>query len=273
MEDLKAYIESGILELYLLGDLTRQEKLEVEKMAMQYPEVKAELGHIEDALLAYAQSNAIDPSVGLRDRTLSSIKTSAHYGLPGTVKPIVALKSSFNFYKYAFAASLTILLISIALLINLNSQLKESYDQLAVLQSTNQKFANRANFIDKELKDTRRSLEVYQNPFEYKMITLKGSPKAPEASMMIAFNPKKEEVMIDLSALKMPINDKDHQYQLWAMVDGKPVDLGVFDSSDNRTGMKKMKSITNAQAFAVTLEPRGGSIYPTMEQMMAIGNI
>ena len=79
--------------------------------------------------------------------------------------------------------------------------------------------------------------------------------------------------MIDLSSLEMPSNDDDHQYQLWALVDGKPVDLGVFDSSENNSGMKRMKSVKGAQAFAVTLEPKGGSVNPTMDQMMAIGNI
>jgi len=37
--------------------------------------------------------------------------------------------------------------------------------------------------------------------------------------------------------------------------------------------MKRMKSVKGAQAFAVTLEPKGGSVNPTMDQMMAIGNI
>jgi anti-sigma-K factor RskA len=91
--------------------------------------------------------------------------------------------------------------------------------------------------------------------------------------MLIAFNIEQEEVMIDLSSIKMPSNDEDHQYQLWAMVDGKPVDLGVFDSEVDSTGMKKMKFIKNAQAFAVTLEIRGGSTNPNMDQMMAIGSI
>ena len=37
--------------------------------------------------------------------------------------------------------------------------------------------------------------------------------------------------------------------------------------------MKEMKSIASvsADAFAVTLEPRGGSINPTMDQMVVIG--
>jgi anti-sigma-K factor RskA len=73
--------------------------------------------------------------------------------------------------------------------------------------------------------------------------------------------------------MDMPKNDEAHQYQLWALVDGKPVDLGVFDSTDKTIGLKDMKSIGNAQTFAVTLEPRGGSVSPTLEKLMVIGNI
>ncbi len=273
MKDLKTYLESGILELYVLGDLSREEMLEVEEMAAQNSEVKAELDAIENALQAYAESNSIQPRAAVRKRILNALDTNANQT---TGTPVIALNSAAkasHFYKYAFAASVALLLVSVLLLINLNNKLKESNTQLAVLESANQQFSNRVNYMDKELKDSRTFLEIYQNPSQYKMVSLKGSSKAPDAGLTVAFSPEKEEVMIDLSSLKMPSNDDQHQYQLWALVDGKPVDLGVFDSSENNAGMKKMKSVKGAQAFAVTLEPKGGSINPTMDQMMAIGNI
>ena len=273
MEDLKIYLESGILELYVLGDLSSEEVREVEKMAMQHPEVKSELEAIETALLGYANSNSIAPPAALRDKILNSLESSA---APEVESPVIQLNagSSSDFYKYAFAASVALLVVSAILLINLNNKLKESNTQIAVLQSANTKFSSQVNYMNTELEDSRKFLEIYQKPADYKLVNLKGSPKAPKANMLVAFNPVKEEVMIDLSSLNMPSNDKEHQYQLWALVDGKPVDLGVFDSSDDaKSGMKRMKSVKGAQAFAVTLEPMGGSVNPTMDQMMAIGNI
>ena len=80
-------------------------------------------------------------------------------------------------------------------------------------------------------------------------------------------------MLVDFTSMKMPKNDEEHQYQLWALVDGKPVDLGVFDAEDGVIGLKDMKSIGTLQTFAVTLEPRGGSINPTLEKLMVIGNI
>ena len=61
MEEHKAYIESGILELYVLGQLSAPEMLEVERMAASAPEIKRELEAIEIALEAYAIENAVEP--------------------------------------------------------------------------------------------------------------------------------------------------------------------------------------------------------------------
>ena len=76
MEDIKAYIESGILELYVLGDVSPDEKLQVEEMASKHPAVKAELDEIERSMELYAAENAIEPAEHLRDRILNSLVTN-----------------------------------------------------------------------------------------------------------------------------------------------------------------------------------------------------
>ncbi|MBC7914830.1 MAG: anti-sigma factor [Pyrinomonadaceae bacterium] len=272
MEDLKAYIESGVLELYVLGDLTEAEELEVERMLSTYPELQSEVFEIEKALEKYAEAHVVTPSEDLRDRILNAMPGSTSAQDEAKVIPLAPRKNT-NFYKYAFAASVALLLLSTIALINLYSQLKESNTQIVLLQQSNQQFSSRVNYVEGQLQAANQSLEVFHKPEQYKVVSLKGTDKAPTASMMVAFSPETEEVMIDMASLKMPSNDKEHQYQLWALVDGKPVDLGVFDAKADTAGMVKMKGLKNAQAFAVTLEPKGGSINPTMEQMMAMGAI
>lgn len=269
MEDLKAYIESGILELYAMGDLSPGERQEVEFMLAKHPELLTELTEIEKSLEVYAEHHAIEPADYLRARILDVLITPEQ-----TVFKTLPAATGSNFYKYAFAASVALLLVSTAAIFRLNNQLEESNQRIASLEISNQKFSNNVNYMNEQLLSTKQTLEVYTNPKDYKLVELKGMPKAPPGSkMMVAFNPQREVVMIDMASLKMPENDTQHQYQLWALVDGKPVDLGVFDSKKDSTLMIKMKPIGKAQAFAVTLEPRGGSINPTMEQMMLMGNI
>jgi anti-sigma-K factor RskA len=113
-------------------------------------------------------------------------------------------------------------------------------------------------------------LSIFRDP-SFKLLKLQGTPKSPSSALTVAWSPAKKQVMIDMANANMPANDKDHQYQLWALVGGKPVDLGVFDANTTSKDMKEMKSIASADAFAVTLEPRGGSLSPTMDQMVVIG--
>lgn len=271
MEDLKAYIESGVLELYVMGDLALTEQREVELMAAQHPEIKTELIQIEKSLESYAETNSIEPAEELRDNILAKMYNSS--SSEAIVVPMSSTGSNnISFYKYGFAASLAFLFISLAALLTVYNRLQDSKQQLSQLQVANQTYASRVNLLDKQLGYSNVALTVLKDPgFTY--IDLKGTAGAPKAKLLVAYNSDKKEVMIDLASMKMPANDTSHQYQLWAMVNGKPVDLGVFDSSTDSTGMIRMKAITNAQAFAVTLEPKGGSVNPSMDQMMAMGSV
>ena len=56
------------------------------------------------------------------------------------------------------------------------------------------------------------------------------------------------------------------------MVDGKPVDAGVFDLNAG-PGMFKMKNIPRAQAFAITLEKKGGSPTPSLDKLYVLGKV
>ena len=273
VEDIKAYIESGILELYVLGDLSQGEKLQVEEMMSKHPVIKAEVEEIERSMESYALANAVDPAEHLRDKVLNSLLTNFADDSTFASKKEVKVKDNVvampapkanSFYKYAFAACLAMLIASVALLINVNNKLQDANTQLVALNTQNQHFTSTVHFMDKQLSMYRDTV--------MKVITLKGTAKHPTAVMQLAWNTANKKVIIDMGDLKLPVNDQTHQYQLWAIVAGKPVDLGVFDkTAEADTGdMKVMKAIATAQAFAVTLEPRGGSVNPTMDQMMVI---
>ena len=271
VEDLKTYIESGLLELYVLGDVSRDERLQVEGMADVHPAVKAELNDIEKALELYAGYNAVEPNDHQRNKILNSLVTNLadddtfKSNKQETPDNIIAIPArTTNFYKYAFAASIALLLVSVVALFNVYNKLQQSNTQLLALSSQNEHYSKTVNLKDEQLS-------IFRDP-NYKMLRLKGMPKNPSAGMTVAWNPEKKKVMIDMNNMQLPANDQNHQYQLWALVKGKPVDLGVFDKTDaDSTDMRSMKSIASADAFAVTLEPRGGSVNPTMDQMMVIG--
>jgi hypothetical protein len=272
LEDLKAYIESGILELYVLGDVTPAERLQVEAMAAKHPPIKAELGEIERSIELYASENAAEAPEYLKERILNSLltnladdRTFRSYQADGDDNPVAAFSRtpSVNFYKYAFAACLVLLLASIATLVSIYKRLERSNTLLASSQQQNERFSGTVSLMDHELG-------IFRDP-TFKMLKLQGTAKSPASALMVAWSPQKKKVMIDMADAKMPPNDKDHQYQLWALVGGKPTDLGVFDADTTSKSMKEMNSVASAEAFAVTLEPRGGSQSPTMANMMVLG--
>jgi hypothetical protein len=273
VEDLKAYIETGILELYVLGDVTPAEKLQVEEMASKHPAIKAELDEIGHSMELYTEENAVEPSEHLRSRILGSLLTNfgddnnfpstTHVERENVIVMPPVTENGNSFYKYAFAACLALLLASAVALYNVYSRLNDTNTQLSAMQAQNQHFSNTVSMKDSEINLLRDT--------SYKLVHLKGTAKTPEALMTLAFSPSKKQVVIDMANLKLPENDKTHQYQLWALVNGKPVDLGVFDSSADSSGLKNMKSIAAADAFAVTLEPRGGSVSPTLSEMVVLG--
>jgi anti-sigma-K factor RskA len=70
----------------------------------------------------------------------------------------------------------------------------------------------------------------------------------------------------------LPKPAADQQYQLWALMDNQPIDLGVFEMKQEKL-LVKMKNVQKAQAFAITLEPKGGSTNPSLNNMFVAGKL
>jgi mannose-6-phosphate isomerase-like protein (cupin superfamily) len=70
---IQEYINSGILEQYCLGLLTKSEQEAVLGMCTVYPEIKAELAEIELALERIAAINTFVPKASLKQQILDII--------------------------------------------------------------------------------------------------------------------------------------------------------------------------------------------------------
>ncbi|RZL18688.1 MAG: anti-sigma factor, partial [Pedobacter sp.] len=110
---------------------------------------------------------------------------------------------------------------------------------------------------------------------EWATIRMAGQAFSPKSKMNVYWNKKDKSVLINYVAMDLPKADAEHEYQLWALVNGKPVSLGVFGKTDSTSteALQKMQAIQDAQAFAVTLEPMGGSVNPTMEKLAVMGGV
>ncbi len=260
--NIKEYIESGILADYVLNAVSEQERQEVECMAKIYPEIKSELQAHQSALQEYVGMHNSPPPAQLKHRIFASIeKLPTH--IPQE-KAKAAEKNTFWPY-YAAAASLALLLFTTYLYITYTRQSDLLRQQLNIAE-------NQQQIMREQLAQITRKLEILANP-EVLRIKLSGLPeKDTSAFVMLLWNPANKDLYIDQTRLSPLPTDK--QYQLWALHQGVPIDMGVFDVGAHAVSdLIKMKPVEAADAFAITVEKRGGVPSPTLSEMVVLGKI
>lgn len=258
--DVKEYIESGILEMYVYGALSESEENEVIEMVATHPDVAEELAKIEENYENTSLAMGIDTNPITKQQILSQITN------PKNDKPVIPLYPT-RLFAYGMAACLTLLLISSVAAFTYWERWRTSQRALTAEKASNAQIAaNMASMKD----DMNTYKHVLHNP-DTKKIHLASTSAFPGNEIMVYWNSKSANVMVDM--LNLPENDSEHQYQLWAIVNGRPIDAGVFDVKKGKKTMFKMKNIKGAEAFAVTLEPRGGSKSPSMDKMYVMGKI
>lgn len=286
VENLKAYIESGVLELYVLGDLSSEETLQVEEMAARYPEVRAEIDAIEQAMEQYAMQNAVEPSADVETRLFEKLGFSdleeqeevvSNQPVYTEEPKIIRLDGSdgkVRTLRYALVACVALLVMSVAALFITYNKLNDAHSQIASLNLDKQKFAGVVTKLEYDNKGLNNMAEMADSK-EWATIRMQGQAISPKSKMNVYWNKKDKSVLINYVAMDLPKADAEHEYQLWALVNGKPVSLGVFGKADSTSNeaLLKMQTIQEAQAFAVTLEPMGGSVNPTMEKLTVMGGV
>jgi len=151
------------------------------------------------------------------------------------------------------------------------------YKQTNQLVSDKQELQSKYDILQKECtknEDGKAILIKHMavlKDLETKPVLMSGTPLSPTSNATVYWNGDKQSALLDIASLPTP--EKDKQYQLWAIVDGKPIDMGVFDLDMDTSNLKEVPFIKNPQAFAVTLEPIGGVKSPTMDHMYVLGEI
>nr|WP_262907583.1 anti-sigma factor [Hymenobacter sp. BT770] len=171
---------------------------------------------------------------------------------------------------WAMAASVA-LILSLGANALLYTRWKDASSDLVALQNDQARFATTTTVVQKELGALRQENEVLRSD-EFRAVALAGTKTAPTAHAKVLFNPATHKVYVDVKSL--PALPAGKQYQLWALDKGKPVDAGVLTAATaTGEGIQQMKDIASAQTFAMTVEPEGGSVSPTLSTMTVVGNI
>lgn len=272
--DIKKYIESGILEQYVLGTLQSSEVNEIHILLGEHPVLRAEVMSIEIALEQYAQAHSVAPPPGLEQLILQKIEAESPTPQPSSNPNNYQQNVGNTAQSSGMMGKILLLLISIGLIgalfgyFNANEKLKNLESDHAELQNEHEILKTDCEEAKANFNETEQYFAFIQD-VNTKPIIMNGTDNAKNALSAVYWNPIKKKSYLKTYA--MPEVPSDKQYQLWAIVDGKPVDMGVFDVALDANDLIEIPYIKDAQAFAVTLEKRGGVESPTMEAMYVIG--
>ncbi len=257
--DVKEYISSGIIELYVMSALSPLEMKEVEQMAASHPEVAEEISRVQETLNEYAGTHARNPRPSLRAEIMKAVENSSNVK---TGKVIEMSSPARGTFRLLVAACLFIMLVSGATIYTLYSRWKDAENKYALLLDEKNVLAQNYDMVKNSYDKASTDMAVMRSE-DAKMITLMATDSSKRYMARVYWNHQTHLAFIDVLSLPVPVAGK--QYQLWALAGGKPIDAGVFTM--DTTGMHQMKAIMDADAWAVTLEPEGGSVSPTLTQM------
>ena len=95
--NIEEYISSGILEAYVLNELSTPERVEVEQNLELYPELKEELGRVEKTAEKFVMKAAVQPRAHVKGKILTAIENSGEPKIIPMTPPV---------WRYATAASI-----------------------------------------------------------------------------------------------------------------------------------------------------------------------
>lgn len=260
--ETKAYIESGILELYVYGLLTETESEEVSTMAKNNPEINDEIIAIEKAIVALSSSFSPFHSVANFEKIKAKLDLKH--------SEVIPLETSRNWSQYIGWAAAILLLVGIGYQYN---QLNLSNTQVATTEIEKTKLEKEFNVLKLKNQANETSLAVVRDA-KNTVIALGGQAVAPESFAKVYWNQETKTVYIDASGLPEP--PKGMVYQIWALKLNPltPTNIGLLENFDtNNQKIFAVSKADEAEAFGITLEPAGGSLTPTMEQLYTLGKV
>tara|TARA_B100000809_G_scaffold263667_1_gene317488 strand:- start:1288 stop:2091 length:804 start_codon:yes stop_codon:yes gene_type:complete len=261
--DIKAYIESGVLELFVAGQLSDHDNKDVQDLMLKHPEILQEVLEIESAIIKL--SSAMSP--GHNKHLLQLIKNKLQ--IDGKdVKVISIEKAKYNWLTYSGWAAVLIVGAGLLWTVNQNQQL-----EIQVSDADIEKV-----YLEVQIEEAKTDLAIKENLLnilrdkDIISVPLGGQGDFENTYAKVYWNKSNNSIYLDAQGL--PNTTKGKVWQVWSLTLNPltPTSLGIIDNfNDDDNKIFNIANANESQAFAITLEPAGGSESPTMEQLYALG--
>ncbi|MBT8394759.1 MAG: anti-sigma factor [Flavobacteriaceae bacterium] len=255
MKDLYSFLESGLLEKYVVGDTNDAENNIVENFISEYPEVQSKYELLQDNLEIISKLNAVDAPKDSLNFILNSLDENKVIHFHTHTKRVSI------WYSIAASAAAILFATTAAFFFLQNQQLidenqvvvEEIFDLRSDIENNNSK-----------LESVMKQFMRLNNPETEKYI-IRGNRRAKNLKTVAYINPKEKTSMIEVVSL--PQLPEEQCYQMWAQLQDKMVNLGILDAAN--TDLRTIPYTENALGFEITIEPKGGNETATIENSVA----
>jgi len=271
---VEQYISSGILELYVAGVIDEEVSIDVIKNVKKYNKIKDEVNKIENTFFSLAVY--IAPKISETDKEIhkNNLTKAIQTQRKDTKKEFSDVQNNLIktipiWIKLVAAASILFLLASVLLNALQYNRLKAAKQKIIELED------------DKKIMLDNFKIEKtsYQQQFatihEGIKIELSGVESHGGSKAYIYWDQNAQTVIVD--AIDLPNPPKGKVYQLWSLTSLDPLtpkDAGLLSNFENNANKYfKTNNVNEALAFAITLEPSGGSKQPTLSELQVMGNL
>ena len=242
-EKLHTFLQSGLLDRYLVGDTSEAETKEVEYYIDNFSEVSEAYKELQKNLEIVAMASAVEPPYGVLNKILEATEKPKVIKLQNSKTPWYSIAASVAAVAFAFY-SYTLYQKNQALSSENDIVVEELFDLRSDIENNNS-----------QLKDLALQLQKLNNPDAQKYV-FNGNERAKDLKTVAYINPVEKTSMIDVVTLpKLP---EEQYYQIWAEFQDKMINLGILNESERR--LRPIPYLEDALALSITIENRNGNV-------------
>jgi anti-sigma-K factor RskA len=241
---LHTFLNSNLLNTYLVGEASFEESKEVEYFISNYPEVASAYEKLQDNLELIAKAGATDVPNDILKTILKSLDETNDTKVIQLVQ-----KRKTPWYNIAASAAAVLFAATSFMLYDKNQNLADEnnvvIDEIYDLRSD----------IDKnnsKLDELSRELMKLNNPDSRKYV-INGNERAKNLKTVAYINSVEKTSMIDV--ITLPQLPKEQHYQIWAELQDRMVNLGILDESNRK--LKQIPYMEDALALSIKISTKG----------------
>tara|TARA_R110000868_G_scaffold1211_2_gene9314 strand:- start:35480 stop:36274 length:795 start_codon:yes stop_codon:yes gene_type:complete len=239
---------------YVLGSLSAEEETSFKNLLKQADTEQKQLFQDMQAIAAemallYPE---IEPSASIKQQLIEMAWTSVNSRNGANIHYL-------SRFRYAVAASVVFMIVSLGLLFQTQNLNQDLSNQVALVNEKQSIIET----LESEVERKEELLTILEAR-DVDLILMDGLDVNPTGYGKVVWDKDNGQALLQVANIPQVPTAKE--YQLWFVVNNQPISAGVFAVNDpSRDNFFKISEFQQGGtgAFAITLEPEGGSPQPT----------